>query len=410
MKTNCKKWKYLLCAMAVMTAFSSNPYSTLAADMQVRLVDNVGKKQETTSDKMNSAENNREFAVTAGAADVLDTQDFYVARTVIADASASEKESLEKSIIKKSNALAAFTKGMMVLQPQLLPESNFVMAKVNEYANIRKDAAQDSEKVGVLYKDCGGDILEKNDEWTKIKSGDVTGWIKNEYLHFGKEAEELAKEVGVLTAYSNTETLRVRKEPNLEAGIVGLLADGQAVEAIAEEGDWVKVSYEGATGYVASEYVRVEFGVDTAESMETIKAREAAERERAAAAAEAKRVQRKEAVMATATELEILGALIQCEAGGEPYEGQVAVGAVVMNRVRSSGYPNSITEVIYASGQFVPASGGRMESLILNKTTRASCMQAAQEAINGVCNVGDALHFRRNNGRPGLVIGNHVFW
>ena len=342
--------------------------------------------------------------------DVLDTQDFYVARTVIADASASEKESLEKSIIKKSNALAAFTKGMMVLQPQLLPESNFVMAKVNEYANIRKDAAQDSEKVGVLYKDCGGDILEKNDEWTKIKSGDVTGWIKNEYLHFGKEAEELAKEVGVLTAYSNTETLRVRKEPNLEAGIVGLLADGQAVEAIAEEGDWVKVSYEGATGYVASEYVRVEFGVDTAESMETIKAREAAERERAAAAAEAKRVQRKEAVMATATELEILGALIQCEAGGEPYEGQVAVGAVVMNRVRSSGYPNSITEVIYASGQFVPASGGRMESLILNKTTRASCMQAAQEAINGVCNVGDALHFRRNNGRPGLVIGNHVFW
>ena len=56
MKTNCKKWKYLLCAMAVMTAFSSNPYSTLAADMQVRLVDNVGKKQETTSDKMNSAE------------------------------------------------------------------------------------------------------------------------------------------------------------------------------------------------------------------------------------------------------------------------------------------------------------------------------------------------------------------
>ena len=262
----------------------------------------------------------------------------------------------------------------------------------------------------MLYKDCGGDILEKNDEWTKIKSGDVTGWIKNQYLYFGKEAEELAKEVGVLTAYSNTETLRVRKEPNLEAGIVGLLADGQAVEAIAEEGDWVKVSYEGATGYVASEYVRVEFGVDTAESMEAIKAREEAERERAAAAAEAKRVQRKEAVMATASELEILAALIQCEAGGEPYEGQVAVGAVVMNRVRSGGYPNTITEVIYASGQFVPASGGRMESLILNKTTRASCIQAAQEAINGACNVGDALHFRRNNGRPGLVIGNHVFW
>ena len=410
MKTNCKKWKYLLCAMAVMTAFSSNPYSTLAADTKVRLTDNMGKKQETTSDKMNSAENKNVLAVTAGAADILDTQDFYVAKAVTANAGASEADRMQTNITKKSNALIAFAKGMMVLQPQLLPESNIVMAKVNEYANIRQEANQDSEKVGVLYKDCGGDILEKNDEWTKIKSGDVTGWIKNEYLYFGKEAEELAKEVGVLTAYSNTETLRVRKEPNLESGIVGLLANNQAVEAIAEEGDWVKVSYEGTTGYVAAEYVRVEFGLDTAESMETIKAREEAERKRAAAAAEAKRVQQKEAVMATATELEILGALIQCEAGGEPYEGQVAVGAVVMNRVRSSGYPNSITEVIYASGQFVPASGGRMESLILNKTTRASCMQAAQEAINGVCNVGDALHFRRNNGRPGLVIGNHVFW
>ena len=154
----------------------------------------------------------------------------------------------------------------------------------------------------------------------------------------------------------------------------------------------------------------VEFGIDTAESMEAIREREETERARAAAEAEAKRVQQKEAVFATASELDILAALIQCEAGGEPYEGQVAVGAVVMNRVRNGGYPNSITEVIYASGQFVPASGGRMESLILNKTTKASCIQAAQEAINGACNVGDALHFRRNNGRPGLVIGNHVFW
>jgi len=115
-------------------------------------------------------------------------------------------------------------------------------------------------------------------------------------------------------------------------------------------------------------------------------------------------------VLATASEVDILAALIQCEAGGEPYEGQVAVGAVVMNRVRCGGYPNSITEVIYASGQFVPASKGRMESLILNKNIKASCVQAANEAINGACNVGDALHFRRNNGRDGLVIGNHVFW
>ena len=350
------------------------------------------------------------FAVTAGAANILDAE---IVSTDLPDEAVPKMITPRTNVSstkKKSDALAAFVKALMVLQPEILPQSNLVMAKVNEYVNIRQEADQDAEKVGVLYKDCGGDILEKNNEWTKIKSGDVTGWIKNEYLYFGKEAEEVAKDVGVLTAYANTETLRVREEPSLEAGIVGLLANGQAVEAIAEEGDWVRVSYEGTTGFVSSEYVRVEFGIDTAESMEAIREREEAERARAAAEAEAKRVQQKEAVFATASELDILAALIQCEAGGEPYEGQVAVGAVVMNRVRNGGYPNSITEVIYASGQFVPASGGRMESLILNKTTKASCVQAAQEAINGACNVGDALHFRRNNGRPGLVIGNHVFW
>ena len=219
----------------------------------------------------------------------------------------------------RDRALSAFAKGMMVLQPKIEPESTLVMARVNEYVNIRLDADQDSEKVGVLYKDCGGDVLEKNDEWTKIKSGDVTGWIKNQYLYFGKEAEELARDVGVLTAYSETETLRVRKEPSLDAGIVGLLADGQAVEAIAEEGDWVRVSYEGETGFVSAEYVRVEFGIDTAESMAAIREREEAERARAAAEAQSRKVQQKEAVLASATELEILAALIQCEAGGEPY-------------------------------------------------------------------------------------------
>lgn len=350
----------------------------------------LDKKQETTSGKMNSADKAVMPAVTAGAADILDAE-----------------------ISIDTNELRTFAMTLKVLPQEIKPqeqESTLVMAKVNEYANIRVDAAQDAEKVGVLYKDCGGDIIEQKGEWTKIQSGDVSGWIKNDYLYFGSEAEEIARDVGVLTAYSTTETLRIRQEPSLEAGIVGLLAEEQAVEAIAEEGDWVKVSYEGTTGFVAAEFVRVEFGIDTAESMEIIREREEAERARAAAEAEAKRKQQKEAVLATASEVDILAALIQCEAGGEPYEGQVAVGAVVMNRVRCGGYPNSITEVIYASGQFVPASKGRMESLILNKNIKASCVQAANEAINGACNVGDALHFRRNNGRDGLVIGNHVFW
>lgn len=393
MKTNCKKWRYLLCITAVATAFASVPLRTQAADSKVNIVDNTGKKQETTSDKMDSATKAGRPVTTAGAADLLD-----------ADISMETEE------------LIALAKSKTIPVQEEKQEPTLVMAKVNEYVNVRKEPDQDADKVGVLYKDCGGDILEKKGEWTKIKSGDVSGWIKNDYLYFGEEAEKIAKDVGILTAYSNTETLRVRKEADKDSAVLGLLANGEAVEAIAEEGDWVCVSYEGTTGYVSAEYVNVEFDIDTAESMASIIAREEAQKAKeaaeAAAAAEvaAKRNAQKQAVLATASEVDILAALIQCEAGGESYEGQLAVGSVVMNRVRCGGYPNSIAEVIYASGQFVPASKGRMESLILNGNIKASCVQAAQEVIGGRCNVGDALHFRRAGNREGTVIGNHVFW
>jgi hypothetical protein len=384
MNTSCKKWRYLLYITAVTTTFASVPVRIQAAGTKVEITSsNTQVQYEPTTSAL-------PLVTTAGAADLLD-----------ADIS-MDNEELMRLVKSKTIQLSE--------DETKKQESTLVMANVNEYVSIRKEPSQDSEKLGVLYKDCGGQLIEKGDEWSKITSGDVTGWVNNQYLYFGDEADEVAKEVGILTAYSNTETLRVRACASTDADTLGLLANGEALEAIAEEGDWVSVSYEGTTGYVLAEYVTVEFDIDEAESMEVIKAREAEEAARKAASAEATRLVQKEAVIATASELEILAALIQCEAGGEPYEGQVAVGAVVMNRVRSAAYPNTITEVIYASGQFVPASKGRMESLILNGTTKESCRQAAQEAINGVSNVGDALYFRRVGNKSGLIIGNHVFW
>ena len=137
--------------------------------------------------------------------------------------------------------------------------------------------------------------------------------------------------------------------------------------------------------------------------MDEIKAREEAERE-------AKRHVNYGAYTTDVDTTLLLAALIQCEAGGEPYEGQVAVGAVVMNRVRSGAYPDSIHGVIYASGQFTPAMSGKVNRVLESGRIKDSCLQAAQEALSGVSNVGDMTHFRRNNGREGLVIGNHVFY
>lgn len=107
----------------------------------------------------------------------------------------------------------------------------------------------------------------------------------------------------------------------------------------------------------------------------------------------------------------LLANLIYCEAGGEPYEGQVAVGAVVMNRVMSSKFPDTVVGVIYQKRQFSPVASGRLElALSVNKAT-PSCYKAADEAMRGVTNVGNCLFFRTPiEGLTGISIGGHIFY
>ncbi len=107
----------------------------------------------------------------------------------------------------------------------------------------------------------------------------------------------------------------------------------------------------------------------------------------------------------------LLANLIYCEAGGEPYEGQVAVGAVVINRLLSSRYPDTVTGVIYQRKQFSPVQLGMLaNALAVNKAT-ASCYRAADEAMAGVSNVGNCLYFRTPiPGLTGIAIGGHIFY
>ena len=103
----------------------------------------------------------------------------------------------------------------------------------------------------------------------------------------------------------------------------------------------------------------------------------------------------------------LLAAIIYCEAGNQPYEGQVAVGAVIMNRVKSSAYPNTIEGVIYQSGQFGPAATGWLDQVRNSGSYTQSCMQAAVDALNGVNPIGGCLYF--DQGGCGTKIGAHYF-
>ncbi len=107
----------------------------------------------------------------------------------------------------------------------------------------------------------------------------------------------------------------------------------------------------------------------------------------------------------------LLANLIYCEAGGEPYEGQLAVGAVVINRVLSSVYPDTVVGVIYQNKQFSPVASGRLALALAEGKATASCYKAADAAMSGVTNVGNCVYFRTPvEGLTGIRIGGHIFY
>ena len=104
---------------------------------------------------------------------------------------------------------------------------------------------------------------------------------------------------------------------------------------------------------------------------------------------------------------ELLAALIFCEAGNQPYKGQVAVGAVVLNRIKSKTYPDSMKEVIYQRGQFGPAGSGWLNRVLQNKSYTKTAWKAAADALDGKDPVNGCLYF--NQGGSGKKIGDHYF-
>ena len=148
--------------------------------------------------------------------------------------------------------------------------STLVMANVKQELEIRSEAKKDAPIVGYLYKDCGGDILERKGGWTKIRSGNVVGWASDEFLLFDDDADKLANDVGKLIANVDVETLRVRKAAKDDAKVFGFVPKGEIMDVIGKDksGKWIRVDYEGKDGYVAAEYVTLSFRIDTGETTE----------------------------------------------------------------------------------------------------------------------------------------------
>lgn len=285
----------------------------------------------------------------------------------------------------------------------------YLFADVKLYLNVRKEPTTESEIVGKLYVGDKATIVEQLDNgWSHITSGNVDGYVSNEYTVTGHEAEAYVIEEGLYVAKVTVSGLRIREEANIDCGYYGSAYKNQTFDAISEEDGWVKIKHSTSANpsgiaYLAAEYVELSYnfgeGITIEEEQEQIRlAKEAAEK--AAREAFIKKILANSQVINQANrepfsfsdeEIYLLACLVHEESGGEPYEGKLAVANVVLNRYLA-GYGDTLTEIIYAKNQFSTAQSGVLDKR-LEKGPSDSCVRAAKEAVAGVNNIGDYCHF-----------------
>ena len=294
-----------------------------------------------------------------------------------------------------------------------------------------------SKVVGVMYSGTEADVVEAGEEWTKITSGEVTGYVRNTAVLFGEEAEIIAEIIGKESSVVSADSLIVYEDAFLGSKRIDTLSKGDAVTTVESKGDFVLVTTDNTLGYVLKSGVDVSYGLGNAITIDeenAIKAQQAAEEakkkaEEAAQAAKDKYTSvgttNRTPYTATPEEIHLLAAIIYWESGWEPFEGQIAVGNVVLNRVLQTRFKqNTITDVIYAPGQFsgVLVNGTVSERFqgVLNLTdeqlNQRGCYDAALTVLSGVNNVGDLNFFisvkKANYAKytSYTIINNHCFY
>ena len=295
--------------------------------------------------------------------------------------------------------------------------------------DIHAEANTASAVIGQVMEDGHVAILAKYNDWVQIQAGEIAGWVPAENLveteisneeavaaneqviaertgatasedEFFAEEEVQQDETAALQAEASEAAQNEIEEVQAAEEAARLEAEAQA-KAAAEEA--ARLEAEAQAKAAAEEAARIEAEAQAKAAEEA--ARLAAEAQQAALAAQAAQT-----AAISAEELKLLANIIYCEAGSESYVGKVAVGNVIMNRVKSASQPNTITEVVYAKGQFSPVRNGSLQRALSSDKADAACYQAAIEALAGAQPVGGKLFFRRNNGRSGQVIGHHVFY
>ena len=133
--------------------------------------------------------------------------------------------------------------------------------------NVRAVPSTDGKLVGKMRKDAACEILETQDGWAHIKSGEVEGYVSLDFLLTGPDARIKAGQLVNTVAVANTDGLNVRGQANTESAVMTQVLKGEELEYVATLGDWVQISLDGEDAFVAAEFVTVEEKLDTAITM-----------------------------------------------------------------------------------------------------------------------------------------------
>ena len=245
-------------------------------------------KEESDKADVKSEEIKNAEGATVGSVQVGGFSDLASTNGGISTASTSSTKKIEDTIVVSEG----YTKDLKNAAGSGLTDEeesfkNLVIAKVNDYVNVRDCASEDGSIVGKLYNKSVGTYLEEENGWYKISSGSVEGYVKAEYCVTGEDAVEYAKKVGTRIATVTTTTLKVREQPGMDETVLGLVPIDDELIVTEELDGWVKVNIEEGDGYVSTDYVTL--------STEFVKAESIAEEEARLAKEEAARKAAKEA-------------------------------------------------------------------------------------------------------------------
>jgi spore germination cell wall hydrolase CwlJ-like protein len=282
---------------------------------------------------------------------------------------------------------------------------NKVVAYVDDFLPVRTEPTRDSETIGKMYPGSVADVIERGEVWSKIRSGSVEGYIQNMYVCFDSEAEDIAILLG-----------------GEEELITAVSVEEEEAEKKAQEEAAAKRAAEEAARKAAQEAARQAEEERAAAQQEVTEAQTQAENTEETAAPAEEATVSPYYMELSEEDIYLIACIVDWEANSESYEGKLAVANVILNRVRSSAYPNTVSGVIYQRGQFggvLDSSGNystRWQARLASGPRNDECITAARAAASGVNNVIGYLAFNGtaycnlSSYRSYIIIGNHCFY